>query len=76
MARFKLTPAERMLVSIAETERQQAEQQTSAIYTARIQSLLDTHGIGLKENWHVTQDGNDLVLEVAEAPVPLPAPNV
>lgn len=62
--RVKLTSAERMLVSIAETERQQAEEQVRAIYTARIQSLLDTHSVSLKDDWHITNEGQDLYLEV------------
>ncbi len=76
MARITLTPAERMLVSIAETERLQAAQQIDSIYQARIQSLLDSHGLTFKDKPQIVNEGQEQILVTPEAPVPLPESNV
>ena len=76
--KVKLTPAERMLVSIAETERNQALAQIDAIYQARVKSLLDSHGVDFRDQPQIVTDGPEqflLTLE-SEPTVPLPVPNV
>ena len=71
MKKIKLTPAEIMLVSITNTEREQAIQQIDAIYRQRIESLLKTYNTSWAENPQITQDGQELFLVIPGA-VPLP----
>jgi len=62
--KVKLTSAERMLLSIANTERQQNLNQVQQLYDARINSILETHGLDPAKDgpFGTEQDGNDIYL--------------
>jgi len=62
--KVKLTSAERMLLSIANTERQQNLNQVQQLYDTRINSILETHSLDPAKDgpFETEQDGNDIYL--------------
>lgn len=71
--KIKLTPAERMLVSIAETERQKAVDELTTIYKARVDSILESHSVPWDNGNRFIQEGQDIFLVTPEPEtVPLP----